>query len=283
MKKYICTSIKSIAAITALFAVCLQGYSQDKKQELSISVAGPASFLKYHSGGGLVPGNGISAGIRYSYYLSETLSIGVGVEYQTYNSDAKYAFLSGQYMTTDAENENFQFRYRATNLREEQKLGYVNIPIGIQFETPGTSQLYVAAGAKIGFATSGTYESKIQNLTTSGYYPQYNVELLSPAFAGFGSFNDIKSSKQDLNTEVSYSVTFETGLKQKIGTRSSFYLGAYLDYGLNNIYDKSDNKQVVQYNPELPVQFQYNSVLDSSFAHDIRLVSYGLKLRFAIR
>ncbi|MBE8728307.1 outer membrane beta-barrel protein [Flavobacterium hungaricum] len=283
MKKYICTSIKSIAAMTALLAVCLQGYSQDKKHELSAAVAGPASFLKYSSGAGEVPGNGFSAGIRYSYYLSETLSIGIGVEYQTYSSDAKFAFVNGQYAATDAENENFLFRYRATNFREEQKLGYVNVPIGIQFETPGTTQLYLAAGAKIGFAASGTYESKIQNLTTSGYYPQYNVELLSPAFAGFGSFNDVKTGKQDITTDVSYSATFETGVKQKIGDRSSFYLGVYLDYGLNSIYDKEGNKNLVQYNPELPVQFQYNSVLDSPLANDVRLVSYGLKLRFAIR
>lgn len=283
MKKYISTSIKSIATATALFAVCLQGYSQDKKQELSISVAGPASFLKYSIGGSVVPGNGISAGIRYSYYLSEGLSIGVGVEYQTYNSDAKFASFSGQYVTKDAEAESFQFRYRATNLREEQKLGYVNVPIGIQFETPGNTKLYVAAGAKIGFATNGSYQSTIQNLTTSGYYPQYNVELFAPAFAGFASTNDVKTSKQDLDTDVSYSATFETGLKQKIGDRSSIYIGLYLDYGLNNIYDKNGNKNLVEYNPELPVQLQYNSVLDSPFADNIRLVSYGLKLRFALR
>lgn len=283
MKKYICTSIKSIATITALLALCLQGYAQDKKQELSIAVAGPGSFLKYSSGATVVPGNGFSAGIRYSYYLSETLSLGIGAEYQTYNSDAKYAFTSGQYMTTDAEKENFQFRYKATNLREEQKLSYVNIPITIQFETPGTTKLYVAGGAKIGFATNGTYETKIQNLTTSGYYSQYNVELFNPTFAGFGSFNDVKASKQDLKTDVSYAITFETGVKHNIGTRSSIYFGAFIDYGLNNIYDKSESKNTVQYNPDLPVQFQYNSVLDSPFAHNIRLVSYGLKLRFAIR
>lgn len=269
--------------LTLLLGFCLNSYAQDKKQEISISVAGPSSFLNYNTPGNILPGNGISAGIRYSYYLNEGLSIGIGVEYQTYNSDVKFGSLSGQYNTVDAEDEAFQFRYRGTNLREEQKLGYVNIPIGIQFETPGTSQLYLAAGAKIGFATSGSYESKMDNLTTSGYYPQYNVELFSPAFAGFASTNNVKTSKQDIDTDVSYSATFETGLKQKIGDRSAIYIGVYLDYGLNNIYDKSNNKPLVEYTPELPVVLKNNSVLDSPFANDIRLVSYGLKLRFALR
>ncbi|SHM29233.1 hypothetical protein [Flavobacterium chilense] len=279
MKKY----TTSLAIITALLAACFNSFGQDKKHEFSISVGGPFSFVKSVSAGETVPGNGINAGIRYAYYLNEGLSLGIGVEYQTYNTDLKYGFIGGQYNSVDAENEAFQFRYKATNLREEQKLGYINVPIGIQFETPGTTKLYLAAGAKIGFASSGTYESSIGNLTTSGYYPQYNVELFSPAFAGFGSANDVRTSKQDLNTKTSYSATFETGLKQQIGSKNSIYIGVYLDYGLNNVYDKNENKNLVQYNPALPVQFTYNSVFDSGLARDMRLVSYGLKLRIAMR
>lgn len=283
MKKYIRNYITSLSVVTVLLGSCLNGYGQDRKQEFSIAVGGPMSFLKYSTAGEAVPGNGINAGIRYSYYLNEGLSIGIGVEYQTYSSDVKYGFYGGQYNAVDAENEAFQFRYKATGLREQQKLGYVNIPIGIQFETPGATKLYLAAGAKVGFATNGSYESNYQNLTTSGYYPQYNVELFSPAFAGFESVNDLKKSKQDLDTDVSYSATFETGLKQKLGDRSAIYIGVYLDYGLNTIYDNKESKNLVQYHPELPVQLQYNSLLDASHSNDIRLVSYGLKLRYAIR
>lgn len=282
MKKNINNTIKSLT-IAALLIICLDSYGQDKKQEISISLSGPFSYLDYSSAAQVVAGNGFSAGLRYSYYLNKTISIGVGVEYQTYRSDFKSAFLSGQYTTTDAENESFQFRYKATNLREEQNLGYINIPIGIQYETPGTSQLYIAGGVKIGFAANGKYETKIQNLTTSGYYPQYNVELFAPAFAGFASTDNIQTSKQDLDTDVSYSATFETGLKQKIGSRSSLYIGLYLDYGLNDIYDKKESKNLIQYNPELPVQLGYNSILDSSHMTDLILVSYGIKLRYALR
>lgn len=277
MKKY----IKSLAIIAALFAAS-HSYGQDKKQEFSISLGGPFSFIK-SSGGEYVSGNGVNAGLRYSYYLNEGLSLGVGVEYQTYTSDSKFSSIFGQYNTVDPEDEAFQFRYRLTNLREEQKLAYINVPINIQFETPGTSKLYVAAGAKIGFASSGTYSSTIANSTTSGYYPQYNVELFSPAFAGFASVNNLKTPEKDLDTKVSYSATFETGLKQELGNRNSFYIGAYLDYGLNDIYDKKDNKNLVQYNADVPVELKYNSVFDSGGARNMRLVSYGIKLRFAIR
>ncbi len=72
-------------------------------------------------------------------------------------------------------------------------------------------------------------------------------------------------------------------MKQQIGSKNSIYIGVYLDYGLNNVYDKNENKNLVQYNPALPVQFTYNSVFDSGLARDMRLVSYGLKLRIAMR
>lgn len=268
----------------ALFLLtCLNSYSQEKKQEFSVSLGGPFSFLNYNHSLEVVAGNGFNAGLRYSYYLNRGLSIGLGVEYQTYSSTAKYGSITGQYNTVDAESESFQFRYKATNLREKQNVGYLNIPIGIQFETDGTSKLYLGAGAKIGFSVNGTYETTMQNLTTSGYYPQYNVELFAPAFAGFASTNDIKAGKQDLKTDISYSITAETGFKQLIGKNKSIYIGVYLDYGLNNIYDRDSSKNLVQYNPEIPVNFGYNSVLDSPGSDDVQLLSYGLKLRYAIR
>ncbi len=283
MKKNIYSYITSIALFTAFLAASLNSYGQDKKQEFSISLGGPFSYIDSDSSGKTVPGIGVSAGLRYSYYLSESLSLGIGVEYQTYNSDLKFNSLYGAYAATDAENENFQFRYRATNVREEQKLAYINVPINIQFETPGTSKLYVAAGAKIGFASSGSYKTTFQNLTTSGYYPQYNVELFSPAFAGFASTNNLVTGEQDLDTEVSYSATFETGLKQELGNRNSIYIGTYFEYGLNNIYDKTGNGQLVKYNAEQPVQLGYDTLLNSPNSSCTRLVSYGLKLRFALR
>ncbi|SHH63239.1 porin family protein [Flavobacterium defluvii] len=283
MKKNINSYITSLAIFTAIFATCINGYSQDKKQEFSISLGGPFSYVDSDSPGKTVPGIGVSAGLRYSYYVCENLSLGIGVEYQTYNSDLKYNLFAGSYAATDAENENFQFRYKGTNVREEQKLAYINVPINVQFETRGTSKLYVSAGAKIGFASSGSYQTTFQNLTTSGYYPQYNVELFSPAFAGFASTNNLKTNEQDLDTEVSYSATFETGLKQELGYRNSLYIGAYFEYGLNNIYDKTGNGNLVQYNSKLPVELGYNTLLNTTVSSNVRLVSYGLKLRFALR
>jgi len=282
MKKNISNYIKSLALFTVLFGTCLNGYSQDQKQEFSVSVGGPFSFVKSTSSGDFLPANGFNAGLRYAYYLNENISLSLGAEYQVYTGQSKFTTLGGQYSATDAESESFQFRYSAVNFREKQNLSYINVPIAIQFETQGSTRFFIAAGAKVGFALKSTYESSAENLTTSGYYPQYNVELFNPAFAGFASTNDFKSSKQDFDTKVSYSATFETGIKQTVGDKSAVYLGVYVDYGLNNVFDKTVDKNLIQYNPDLPVQLKHNSVYDSGLARDMRLVSFGLKLRFAM-
>lgn len=260
----------------------LRVYSQDKKQEFSVSFGGPFSFVKSSSEGKLVAGNGFVAGLRYSYYLNEGVSLGVGVEYQTYNTGVKFQTQGGSYNVIDSDGEAFQFRYKANNFREEQNYSYINIPVGIQFETPGTTKFYIAGGAKVGFALKSTYQSTAENITTSGFYPQYNVELFNPSFAGFASTNDFKSGKQDFDAKISYSATFETGLKQSIGNKNAIYIGIFFDYMLNSIYDKSADKKLIQYHADLPVQLQYNSVYDSGIVKDLRLVSYGLKLRFAM-
>ena len=73
-------------------------------------------------------------------------------------------FFQTKYNEVDAEEESFELRYKATNLREKQKLGYVNIPIGIQFEIPGRTKLYLTAEGKIGFGVSGSYQTTISIL-----------------------------------------------------------------------------------------------------------------------
>lgn len=276
------TPISSLSLIIIFLLSCLWSHAQEKRTEISVAIGGPFSFLKYQTSGEVVLGNGFNAGLRYSYYLNQGLSIGLGVEYQSYKSAFKLSSLSDSYMVTDSENENFQFRYKAVNVREDQRLGFINIPVGIQFETPGITKLYLGAGAKVGFGVNGKFETKMQNLTTSGYYPQYNVELFSPSFAGFSSTENIKTGKQTIDLDIAYSAVFEAGVKQLIGNNDSIYVGFYLDYGLNNFVHKDENKKTVQYSSPLPVELQYNSLLTSSLTSNELLVSYGIKLRYAI-
>lgn len=271
-----------MSVMISLLLVSENSYSQEKKHEVSAVIGGVFSFIDYDlNQGNLAKGDGISIGLRYSYYLNTSFSLGLGADYQSYNSSTNFVSINEEYVTTDVEGESFEFRAVARNLKENQKLSYINIPITLQYESLGLTRFYMLAGAKVGFLTNGKRQTTIDNLTTSGYYPQYNAELFGPAFVGFGSFDNLNVDKQDLDTKIAYSAIVESGIKQILGAKQSIYIGFYLDYGLNNIREKNQNKNLIEYTPDATEKLKYNSVFDSSYTDDLRLISYGVKVRFA--
>lgn len=283
MKKYNIFPIKFLTL--SLLALCgLQNcHAQDKKHTFSVLAGGPFSYVEYDlKEGNTDNGNGMLLGFRYSYYLNENWSIGIGAEYQTYNTSAGLGFASGNYMTTDSGGETFEFRYNIDDLREEQSLKYVNIPLNLQYEGDDYPGFYASVGAKAGFALKSTYETSIENLSTSGYYPQYDAELFDPRFMGFGNLGSVSSGKQDLDLNISYIATFEAGIKQFEDEKSAVYIGLYFDYGFNNILKKDNNKQIVEYPDSAPVNLKYNSLLNTSYTSEAKIMAYGIKVRYAI-
>ena len=283
MKKLIFNHIKNLSIATLLIFGYATGSAQEKKHEFAVSVGGVFSSITYDlEGGNVDQGEGIGFGLRYSYYLSENWSIGLGAEYQSYKSAAHLNNFSGAYITTDVENESFEFRYSGSNYNEKQTLRYMNIPLTVQFETSGDDEVrwYIAGGVKAGIAIDAEYETSITNLSTSGYYPQYNTELFDPKFMGFGQFSEVDAGKQSLDTKMSWSGTLETGFKQAVGNRGWAYLGIFVDYGFTKISNDS-SKNLIAYPQGVPVNLKYNSVLDTPQAKDTRLIAYGVKFRLA--
>ena len=259
-------------------------YGQERKHEFSVSAAGIFSSIGYDlEGGDLKHDYGGGFGIRYSYYLSESWSIGIGGEYQWYKSTAEFDNFSDAYTTTDVENESFEFRYSGIAYREKQRAQYVNIPLTFQYESSGDDLIrwYITGGVKAGIAINTEYETSISSINTSGYYPQYDAELFGPAFMGFGQFNEINTGKREFDAEMSWSGTIETGIKQAVGQRGWAYLGIFLDYGFTKIYE-GGNKNLIGYPQTMPADLEYNSVLDTPLAKDARLIAYGFKFRMAI-
>jgi hypothetical protein len=282
MKKNIYNRLRSLVIISAVLWYAQNSHGQDKKHQFSVAAGGGFSHLNYDlKQGDLKQGIGVSLGVRYSYYLNNNWSIGLGTEYQTFSSTAEFDRLQGSYMTTDSEGESFEFRYTAEGFEEKQNLQLITIPLNFQYEGLDYPAFYASVGAKIGFAVNSSYETSIEHLRTSGYYPQFDVELFDPQFAGFGHFNGISQGKQDIDVNVSYIATFEAGFKPFEKEGRAIYIGLYLDYGLNNILKKDSNKEIIVYPETLPVDFKYNSVFDSNQTEEVKVMAYGVKLRYA--
>lgn len=256
--------------------------------EFSIYAGGVYTKMNYElRQGNAKLGVGGQAGLGYSYYFNPQWSLGTGVEYQFYQADISLQNLSDSKEYTDIEGDNFEFRYNANKFIEKQQAQYLGIPLKIQFETTGRTRWYVSAGGKVGINLSSKYETSIGKLSTSGYYPQWNVELHDPQFMGFGEWENISTEKKDLELKTLFMLSAETGIKEKISDKSSLYFGVYLDYGLNNLQPDDTQTRVVEYNTESPSEFGFNSISSSSnannvrYVNDLKLISFGFKFKYA--
>lgn len=258
-------------------------FAQSAVHELSFSAGGGLSHLNY--GAASSPGVGGLAGLGYRYYLSGQWSLGTGAELQLYNSRADLDAVRGNSEARDAEGSNFQFRYEAKNYRENQSAFYLAVPLTLQFETSGRgASWYINMGGKMAFHLKGHYQARVPALVTTGYYPEWNVELADPAFMGFGEWENISTGKSDFQTKTAFLLSAETGVKMN----KRFYAGVYADYGLNNMLQANDRSALISYITDEPTRFSYASMttaLDGGgvpLARKMNLFSLGIKLRIVL-
>ena len=234
--------------------------------------------------------NGFGFGVGYSYYLSENWSIGTGAEMQYFEGSTYLSSVEDAYTTTDVEGEEFEFRYRLKDFRENQYAYYLNVPLKIQYETGDVVRFYAAAGAKFGFVIESEYEASASSLTTSGYYEQYDAELNAPEFAGFGDFGSMSSSRSKLGLATNLVLNMEAGVKFMLENDRAFYMGLFVDYGVKDIQPEENQENLVTYASEEPVNFINGSVLSSmnkksinKYVDEVKTLAFGLKIQYAFQ
>ncbi len=277
-------AMHKIAFITLITVLSTQISFAQSKSEISLVASGIFSKLDYDTQEGyLDQARSGSFGLGYSFYFNRQWAINIGAEYESFKTNLIYSALQLSNNAVDIEGETFEYRYTAEGYDEEQKLNVINIPLTLQFQTDGDeTKFYARVGGQISLINDAEYSTSIRNLTTSGYYPKYDAELFDPQFMGFGRYNNVSQESQDLEFDTSFAAVVEAGVKREIYNLGSLYLGLFCNYGLTTLSTDTEAANLVEYNTENPTDFTANSVLQTDRAEDIRLVSYGIKLRFAI-
>jgi len=277
-------AMHKIAFITLITVLSTQISFAQSKSEISLVASGIFSKLDYDTQEAyLDQARSGSFGLGYSFYFNRQWAINIGAEYESFKANLIYSALQLSNNAVDIEGETFEYRYTAEGYDEEQKLNVINIPLTLQFQTDGDeTKFYARVGGQISLINDAEYSTSIRNLTTSGYYPQYDAELFDPQFMGFGRYNNVSQESQDLAFDTSFASVLEAGVKREIDNLGSLYIGLFCNYGLTTLSTDTEAANLVEYNTENPTDFTANSVLQTDRAEDIRLVSYGIKLRFAI-
>ncbi len=282
--------ILRLAIVLALISVSGQVLAQSNN-EASFYLQGSFSKLSYEAlGNDSELGNGFGVGAKYAYYISDNWSLGTGTEFQYMEGAIFSPNVQGAYTTQDSEGDGFEFRYNADNFSENQDVYFLNIPLQIQYETSGNTRFYAAAGVKTGLVLASEYRNSVTALETSGYYPQYDVELTEPEFAGFGEFGPVNNSKSELDLKTNFVAHLESGVKLMLENSQSLYMGLFLDYGLNDIKPDASGERLIDYNDQNPTAFAFGSLLSSrrdmnseQYLDEVRTLAFGLKIQYAFQ
>ena len=266
---------------TPAVAVSMRGRS-----ELSFYLGGGLSSLDYKPDvGSRSSGIGGMFGVGYTWFVSGRWGLVTGIEAALYKSDfaANEAYKHNYYAISGSKPEtignDFEFFYEYSDYEEKQSALFLQIPVMAQFQT---GRFFASAGVKIGIPASVKFDVKSSNLTTFGKFLSENQiydDLLDRGLGNIGA----KSYSGDIDLSILYSAALEAGGQWFLGRRTNLYVGAWLDYGLNNLSKTGAigiKKQAVEYDANAVSSncLKYNSVIDT--LEKIGGISAGLKVKF---
>ena len=274
--------IGTIALILLLGIVCANA----QQHEFSVYGGGGFSALSYKMDGGAQKGGfGGQFGLNYRYAITRDIGVMSGIGFGMYN--ARYSaddVESVRKVHDRLESVDFDFTSTLNGYEEKQGATLLQIPVLAQYlRRFGNLQCYANGGLKFGIPLGGQFSNTAERMKNTGYYSLEEYTYETQTFMGFGTFTD-RGNRGDLDFKVAVLATLEAGTKFYLNDEMALYVGAFFDFGLNNIH-KAKAPYFVEYNEQTPQNFEVNSVIHSRYEHftdKIRPIAVGIKVALAL-
>jgi len=308
--------------IAACCFVCLTGNitaQQGKGSYASVSLHTGMSSLGYAVKGlDGVDGTtkdkiGLGVSLRYNYYFDSHWGFGTGIGLSIYNAeavlagkmdDSKNLYELGNYKDDDTSGlpTSFALRARLGNIKEKQNIQFFEVPITLLYQTRfsyGKWGMYSILGVKLQMPIVKRFEAVANpgsQLNVSGLYTDgtQGFDMGAPGMPplpehGFGTIDNPGKALgwKNSNTDLKFGMagTFELGLISRLNNESDFLIGAYLDYGLSDIKNKTGSLLAGpsgSYHPEandnIGKGIIYNGLFNTGMTDKITPLSFGVKL-----
>jgi len=245
--------------------------AQYTKQYVHFDVGGGLHNLEYNLQNGTQKGQlGYTADVAYSYFFKPSWGIKTGIGVQAYGAQSTLNFLSAT-PAVDTDGDTYEFRTNYKNWQEEQHALFVEVPLELQFRHFFSKKvgLLASVGAKVSIPVLASYKTSGGSMVTTGYYSKWNVELYKMPQHGFTTLTNAYSGNLSLKT--AYSGIADLGCLYTLSKEMSLYMGAYVNYGLNNILTP-DTKQIYQ------ADGVYNGVFASNQLTKLNPFAVGVKV-----
>jgi outer membrane protein OmpA-like peptidoglycan-associated protein len=250
--------------------------AQESRSYLHFDVGGGLNNLSYTLLDGTQKAQlGYTLNAAYSYFFTPHWGLQSGFGLQSFSALSTQSYLL-ETPDIDTDGDSYLFRSTYKNWEEQQHVLFIDVPLSIQYRLNLGKRfgLIGSGGAKISMPISATYKTTGGQMVNTGYYSQWNVELSNMPQHGFSTITD--SYKGNTSLKPSYMAIADLGGTFKMSKKTELYLGAYINYGLNNIL-KPGSKLV--YQPD----GIYNGVFSSIQTSKVTPVSAGVKVGLNFR
>ena len=232
-----------------------------------------------------------NAGIGISYYFVPWMGIGTGAQFSAYTNRTAVTKPWTQ-TTKDDYGDEYTITSTPTNLKENQNIYMVEIPLALKFRArPGVVGFTGTAGVKIGIpvitnqklAANGTMDNSV-------YYPFYDLTMSN--VPGVVENLDIPSDKGTLRTShlrtLNYAAYAELGILVRLHQRVELAIAAFGNYYFTNLLENpnklslgfADGRTTGKY--PLPYTQSYAGVLRTTEVQELHPWSVGLKIGIQI-
>jgi outer membrane protein OmpA-like peptidoglycan-associated protein len=264
--------MKKILLINIVLVLTIAGFGQQ-----------PAGHYMYLNGGGGMHnisyslangkydnGKGFTINAGYGYFFNSHWGFSAGLGIKSMKAEASLNNFMLGFPSVDSEGTSYEYRNYFSNWKEQQKTLLVDLPVAFQnriFWRKFTLQTSV--GLMVSFPTSSEFKVKEGEITTTGYYSQWNVELKNMPQHGFTTLTS--HPEGDISFKTACSAFGELGVLYSLTNTFSLYAGGYYHQGLNNTID-ARKKPVYESNGI------YNGVLQSPLTDNVKPVAVGVKV-----
>jgi hypothetical protein len=187
---------------------------------------------------------------------------------------------TNKFNTIDSENETYERRVSGSDIKEIQKISFLNVPLCINFQIPtdGKFAIFLQAGVNLSIPLTYKYNSS-GIFTFTGYYPAYNVLLQNLPDYGFPSNSTIISNgKLELKPTV-FDGLARAGFQLFISEKIQIALGVTYSRSLSNI-SKYTSPDKFQLSSDID---QINSMMGGSSKTITQSVGLNLSFRYYIK
>jgi len=223
---------------------------------------------------------GAELGVGYEF-AARNFIFQTGVGYQHLNASLQLQDSLHNRMMIDTEGDIYNGYFSFSNNNDLYRMGNVVIPLlfGAKY-----NKFYALAGVKIGLniTATSTHSSNIRSFADYGQFINFFEDMPNHGF-----LTREEKNTYDVKFDTNYSASIEFGYNFKLGTNKkslvSYRIGAFADYGLNNINTKNNAEADLILNDNNAAYIPYfNSTLLSRDFKGTALNTFFTGVKFSV-